>query len=268
MAFPGIARRRGFQGLAAASLAGAVVALAGAVVGDWAAMGIATAVLLLGFLLLAGRLQVLVIQIDNARRSVESTQGIYHVLKPETLVAPTTDWSSSPAYLKEMTDAIREKQPAVIVECGGGHSTVVAGLTVRKERLTCGITVLEHQPQFAEELRRQVLQHGLSDIVRVVTAPLVAQSSGRPWYDTTGLSDLGSIDLVLVDGPPGFTSRFAREPVLEALRAHLSPSARVILDDTNRDDEREIVSRWQRDFGATVRHSRADDKGVVVLDLP
>lgn len=268
MTFPGITRRRGLQGLAGIAGATALVAGVGLLLGLWLAIAVSAGFLLYAALLLAGRLRALAGRIDTVRRSVEATQGLYHVLGPTTLLAPTTDWSSSPAYLKELVDVIRDERPSSIVECGGGHSTVVAALMARREGLDCRITVLEHQELFAADLRRQMEQHGVADSVHVITAPLSRDGEGNLWYDPSGLANLERVDLVLVDGPPGFTCPRAREPVLRHLALRLSSKAVVILDDTNRTDERHIVESWQRDFGATVLRRRSDDNGVVVLRLP
>ena len=54
----------------------------------------------------------------------------------------------------------------------------------------------------------------------------------------------GRIDLLVVDGPPGLLRPQARYPALPVLRERLSPGASILLDDTHRADEREIVRRW------------------------
>ena len=54
------------------------------------------------------------------------------------------------------------------------------------------------------------------------------------------------IDLLLVDGPPGYGEGMERSryPALPALEPRLAPGAMVVLDDASRPGEREIIERW------------------------
>src|SRR3712207_7775099 len=61
--------------------------------------------------------------------------------------------------------------------------------------------------------------------------PYPALFPSQPWYSTSALADVDEINLLLVDGPPGNTSKLARYPAVPALRDKLGPGATVMLDE-------------------------------------
>jgi hypothetical protein len=92
----------------------------------------------------------------------------------------------------------------------------------------------------------------------VLEAPLEPHAlslDGAPWYAGSALGGLpeSGIELLLVDGPPGYGEGMAlsRYPALPALAERLAPGALVVLDDAQRDGERRILDAWERelDFG-------------------
>jgi hypothetical protein len=89
--------------------------------------------------------------------------------------------------------------------------------------------------------------HGLSASIEVRHAPLADFRLGDEefaWYTPGSFSDLGEIDLLIVDGPPKVTGRLARYPALPVFLDHLADGALVVLDDTDRATEQKIVERW------------------------
>jgi hypothetical protein len=53
---------------------------------------------------------------------------------------------------------------------------------------------------------------------------------------------------LVVDGPPGNIQRLSRYPALPLLYGHLNDRSTIIVDDGRREDEREIVARWEKEF--------------------
>ena len=84
---------------------------------------------------------------------------------------------------------------------------------------------------------------------------------GAPWYAETALEELPAdgIELLLVDGPPGYGDGMARQPLPGAAgrSAGAWPRARssswTMLE---RDGESEILDAWERDEGFGVRPPR------------
>ena len=163
---------------------------------------------------------------------------------------PWTEGSLRPAALVAVLNEIVFYERRVIVELGSGISTIVIGRLLAERGGT--LTTIEHDPDWSAIVHGQLEREGLAGTVELVNAPLEPHPDAwdeAPWYSLDALAPLpDSIDLLLVDGPPGYGEGMAhsRFPALPALADRLAPHALVILDDANREPEREIVERWQQ----------------------
>ncbi|WP_445258568.1 class I SAM-dependent methyltransferase [Nocardioides aurantiacus] len=180
----------------------------------------------------------------------------YGDLVPTDQPMPTlgANWAATaPTILFIIDRVLGDPERETILECGSGASTVWAAAAFRK-RGHGHVYSIDHDPEFAEVTRRNLRTHGLQDWATVIDAPLTqVDVPGRdpmPWYDVAGLpADLPGVDLLFVDGPPRPTGPQARYPAFPVLRHLLAPGALVVLDDTNRRDERDIAKSWQREPG-------------------
>ncbi len=152
---------------------------------------------------------------------------------------------------------IREHRPEVIVEAGSGRSTVMLADVL--SRMGDGYLVsLEHLPEFELSTTQWLAENSLDEFAEVRYAPIV-----NGWYDPAAWADLTDIDILIVDGPPGHLSPLAREPALPLLLDRLSPGSVVVLDDTNREQEREIVLRWGELMRGSHLHSIGHSTGAL-----
>jgi hypothetical protein len=142
---------------------------------------------------------------------------------------------------------VEEHRPDLIVECGSGRSTAV--LAEALYEFTRGRLVsLEHEFAFAAQTRALLEGINLAWLADIRYAPL--EPHGQPglltgdWYARQSWDDLHGIGMLVVDGPPGGTSRYARHPALPLLRDRLVPGCVVVLDDVNREPEKQIVRDW------------------------
>lgn len=182
----------------------------------------------------------------------------YGDLVPTDQPMPTlgANWAATPATILFIVDRILgDPARETILECGSGASTVWAAAAFRR-RGHGHVFSLDHEAEFAEVTRRNLRTHGLEAWATVIDAPLTeVDVPGRdpmPWYDVAGLpADLPGVDLLFVDGPPRPTGPQARYPAFPVLRHLLAPGALVVLDDTNRRDERDIAKAWQREPGVS-----------------
>jgi predicted O-methyltransferase YrrM len=161
---------------------------------------------------------------------------------------PTPDgWAGSPDLLAALADHVFAHKPRTVVEFGSGLSTLVLA---RALALAGGgqLVSYDHLDGFAELTRRRLATLGLEAEVHV--APLSpAAPHGYPgeWYDAAGLPE--RIDLLLIDGPPDWLAGGgARGAAGPTLFHRLSPGGTVLLDDADRDGEREVAARWRREF--------------------
>jgi hypothetical protein len=97
------------------------------------------------------------------------------------------------------------------------------------------LTAVEHDPAWAALVRAQIERERLSDVVDVIVSSLEPHPSswaGAPWY-----------------GPPGYGEGMAhsRYPAMAALADRVARDGLVILDDADREPEREIIERWNQE---------------------
>lgn len=126
---------------------------------------------------------------------------------------------------------------------------------------------LEHSAEFAAATRTLLSAHGLQQWATVLDAPLrehVIGGESWQWYGTDSLRGR-AIDLLLVDGPPAETGRLARYPAGPLLFPQLAPGAAVLLDDADRDEEREIARRWRAEFPRLVQQTLALERGCILF---
>lgn len=101
----------------------------------------------------------------------------------------------------------------------------------------------------------------------VADAPLQKLEISEEAFLWCSLASLpvGAIDRLVVDGRPDFVQPLQTYTAGPILIPRLSPEARVLVDEANRADEKEMVQRWLKAFPKLDHESRMDEKGLVVL---
>jgi predicted O-methyltransferase YrrM len=179
-------------------------------------------------------------------------------------------WSLLPGVLELLLGEIAGGREAV-VECGSGVSTLAIARTLG-ERESGRLYSLEHDGDWAQRVRRQLVEEATDGPVALLDAPLRPHPLAEPdcgWYDTAALARLPrEIDLLLVDGPPGHLAANGqtRYPALPLLAGRLAPGALVILDDIDRQGELEVLGRWERELAVAFEH-RPEDR-VAIAKFP
>ena len=177
------------------------------------------------------------------------------------------DWSLDDAALEAVLAEV-ERGPRVIAECGCGRSTVVIARALRE--LGRGeVHSLEHDPAWAQLCRVQLAAEGLSEVAKVIEAPLGPHALAQPgcgWYAGWAVAQLpaSGIELLLVDGPPAGDAELERSryPALPALAGRLADGAVVVLDDAGRAGERWVLERWESEL--SVQFDRREPEGMAV----
>jgi len=180
----------------------------------------------------------------------------------------TPDWSAAPDFLQLIVDHALTHKPAVIVECGSGMTTL---MLARCCALNGGghLYSLENGADYAANTRAAVARHGLAQHSSIIHAPLRPYTlDGRDyqWYDVEQLTT-GAIDLLIIDGPPGFIQKHSRYPALPLLRERLADDCTVFMDDAARPDERELVGMWLEEVPAARHEYIANERGCAILRM-
>lgn len=197
-------------------------------------------------------------------RQQEYLLQLYHLLDwPLGALPPTRDWAASPDFLCELARTILAEKPKVVVELGGGVSTLVVGRCL--EKVGHGKLIsFDHNSDYCQETVSRVDDRGLGGWVQCIHAPLSlvrCDSDEYQWYTVETVPE--NIDILIVDGPPlslGDMSRFPAGPVFFP---SLVSGGIVFLDDANREMERKVVGKWRLDFPDITFTSIRAEKGMV-----
>jgi hypothetical protein len=205
---------------------------------------------------------------DRVAKRVQDITNLFEMVPIRAGIPPLGLWTASADLLVELVDRFVETRPATVVEGGSGVSTVVLALAAREHGIESRIVALEHDPDWAETTRRLLARHGVAEYAEVRDAPLGPTSlpdHHTPWYDESALADLSEVGLVLVDGPPEGTGPRARYPMVPLLLDRLARRCTILVDDTARPGDADVVDRWRPllpDFEFASLHL---DKGAAVL---
>ena len=157
----------------------------------------------------------------------------------------TPDWSAAADFLELIKNHCLKAKPKIIVECSSGATTVVLAKCCQINKQG-KVFSLENGEEYASNTQNNLKDLALENYAEVIYAPLEGievNNESYQWYETKNLPDQ-KIDMLVIDGPPGFIQRHSRLPALPLLFDQLADNAIVFLDDAARDDEREIVEMW------------------------
>jgi len=182
----------------------------------------------------------------------------------------TEKWSAAADFISMLVDYCLAERPATILECSSGLTTLALARCCAING--CGhVYSLENGEGYAAKTQSELETFGLSDYATVLHAPLVKSVTGSDlyqWYDRTKLAVLTkSVDLLVIDGPPGFIQQQSRYPALPLLQSILSDDVVVFLDDAAREDEKQLVIRWLQQFPAFLHLYYKTQCGCAVLSL-
>lgn len=170
-------------------------------------------------------------------------------------------WKADTYLLHRIVDVIEAARPATVVELGSGATSLVIAQAVARHGSGQLHSYDQHAP-FVAAMGDWLAEHGLQAAFH--HAPLVQRDVRWPglWY---GLSDVpGSIDLLVIDGPPWAVHPFARG-MAERLFPLIAPGGTVLLDDAARPGERYVARRWKKDWPDFAWHYEgAGTKGLLV----
>ncbi len=181
-------------------------------------------------------------------RDAQALRTLHDALPSDREHVPLTSYSALPATALLLTEYVRElPSGATIVELGSGATTLWLALAAQRRGGDVRVISLDTSAEWATVTRAALARNGVDALVdlRVAElAPVTTAAGDQNWYEEAGWRDLADIALLFVDGPPGSTGELARFPAIELLGARLAPGAIVVVDDADRDDEREIIRRW------------------------
>ncbi|UYV18041.1 heparinase II/III family protein [Halomonas qaidamensis] len=207
---------------------------------------------------------------------LESLSWLQSRLKIKGQLPPLRGWATSPDVLLRLHAHIMATRPRVIVEFGSGASTLVIADALRQNGVGKLVSI-EHSDHYGAQTLGTLQAESLEGWVDLRIGDLEAWEGEHlnpedaeklsRWYPVSLLEGVGSVDLLWVDGPPGATCLFSRYPALPALADKLSPNAEVWMDDTIRQEEKDICERWAADHSFELEYFPLE-KGLGRLTRP
>lgn len=188
-------------------------------------------------------------------------------LSPDLAYDPK--WSAAPDFLELIVEHALAEKPRTLVECSSGATTVMLARCCQLNGLG-QLYSLENGPEFAARTRAELARHGLTMQATVIDAPLTRQRIGKhefQWYDIAGLA-LPLIDMLVIDGPPGFIQPHSRYPALPRLADRLASGAAIFLDDAARPDEQAIAADWCRAYPGLAHRHLDNERGCAIFRWP
>ncbi|MCP9198320.1 class I SAM-dependent methyltransferase [Gramella sp. GC03-9] len=189
------------------------------------------------------------------QQTILNYQQISQLFNQDSFV-PFTAWAISPTTVLHVLNEIVVNNRKVVVEFGAGASTFYIAKVIKVLDLKTKFYAVESNEEWARELQRQLKLYGLENFVEIIVAPLsnvpenYAFKQQHSWYDTkileSRLKDVQEVDLILVDGPPGGSSPYARFSALPYLLNKLASEFVVFLDDVERAYEKEVAKQWHK----------------------
>ena len=197
---------------------------------------------------------------------VTSYRSIQERLQLDHALPYTENWSAAADFLELIIAHCLKTKPATIIECSSGLTTLVLARCCQLNDYGY-IHSLENGQDYANKTRQQLTEFGLGKYVNVIHAPLetvTINARDFMWYSTRDLPDV-PIDMLVIDGPPGFMQQYSRFPALPILYNQLANDSVLFLDDAARDDEKAIIDMWQDDY-PDIEHQYIDtERGCSVL---
>ncbi len=203
----------------------------------------------------------------DQQRKNQAYQMLMLTLETDRPLPYMSDWSATPELSLAVCDEILHNEPDCVVELGSGTTTLITAMSLKK--IGKGkVWAFDHQKEYVERTKLQLQRQKLTEWAVVHHAPLTTVESevGKsPWYDLEGKIPDRKVGLLIIDGPPVKTAKLARFPALPMLWERLAESAVIILHDTHRPEESEVIKRWQEKYDKLQCINIDSEKGISVL---
>jgi len=197
---------------------------------------------------------------------MQNYQQLQKELGMKDALPVTVDWSAAADFLFLIKEYCLENKPQVIVECSSGLTSITLARCCQIN-MSGQVYSLENGEEYANQSRDNLKMFSLDPFATILHSPLDKVSideSSYDWYKLTDLPDV-KIDMLVIDGPPGFIQRHSRFPALPLLFDRLAEKSIVFLDDAARAEEKQLVSMWL-DLYPEIEHEYVEtERGCSIL---
>lgn len=203
------------------------------------------------------RLRLIVWVMERIRKSADNQRSQNLNTALLALSWGNLGYAGNFVFLRNITHRVNSSS-GYVLECGSGVTTLLIAAITKKYKTP--FIVLEHNKEWLAYLEAIFRKLNYPHVI-LVHSPL-HDYGGYTWYKPDEFLLPGkSIKLVICDGPPGSTpgGRFGLMPVFGD---YLADDCIVLLDDTHRVDEQNIIQSWKqfrdiktRELGVFTKHT-------------
>ncbi|NOX09905.1 MAG: class I SAM-dependent methyltransferase [Gammaproteobacteria bacterium] len=178
----------------------------------------------------------------------------------------TPDWSAAADFLQLIVDHSLNTQPVTILECSSGLTSLMLSRCCQINQQG-QVYSLENGKEYALKTQAHLDHHQLAQYATIIHAPLEAYVIGERNYSWYRINEIPqqAIDMLVIDGPPGFIQKHSRYPALPLLWNKLADHCTIFLDDAAREEEQELVTMWLQEY-PDLKHEYIDtERGCSIL---
>lgn len=128
----------------------------------------------------------------------------------------------------------------LIFECGSNLSTILIGIIAKKQGRK--MVSFEHIDFWANRIQKELDKNNLDS--NQIFVRQLKDYGNFSWYNIDGL-EFEKIGLCICDAPPGNT-KGGRRGFLFLFKDYLLSGAVILVDDTIREDERNMIIEWEK----------------------
>jgi len=203
---------------------------------------------------------------DNLYDQIAGLMQIQSALTGGPVLKSLRHWAISPDAIAVILADLQQRTNPSIVEFGCGQSTVIFASWIKQRG--GHLTTYEHDPQYADVIRKQLDACGLTAHVdlRVVALIDSPQVAGLPTSKSYALPDAREgFDVALIDGPPYWTGEAGRYYPLKWSVDRLNTGGAAYLDDAARIPEQRIITVLKAATPGVVVEEMRAEKGLTKL---
>lgn len=181
-------------------------------------------------------------------------------------------WPIEEEFAIKLVEIIKINKPTNVVELGSGTSTLIILKTLNMLGVNYTLTSVDSDPIFLAKTKALLISEGVYDDkkVKLIFSPvrdMIINNLSYKWYNPVDFEfDSNKIDLLFVDGPVGGLCKNCRYPAVGIFKKNLRDGSIVILHDSKRPDEIEIISMWTKENPEikSVRNIETERGGVEI----
>ena len=199
-------------------------------------------------------------QLNTTYDRIDALMSIHNIIELNAPLPIMHDWRVSSDYAHATLSSLIEKGEGSVIDVGSGISTLLFGYGVKKNG-SGKVIALEHSEEYFEKSKALIKLHKLEDYCELYYCPLKEydlEGEKWLWYDISDIEFPNDITLISVDGPPGGTQYMARYPAVPLMINYITKKTLVYLDDSNREEEKLSVERWNKEFSLKNNFFKSD----------